>query len=163
MKAMMHKLCCMKHTHLGILALRLAVGVPFLLHGFQKLSNLEQTTGFFSSLGVPGFLATLVGVVELVGGLALILGVGTMLAGYALAAIMLAAIILVKGKMGILGGHELEFVLLLAALAVANLGCGSYSMCAKMCKRKMGMMKDGCCGSMKEACCDMEHGDASKM
>lgn len=159
---MLKKLCCTKNMSLGLLALRLAVGIPFVAHGWSKLAAMEQTGAFFVSLGMPAFMGGVIGVLELVSGLALVLGMGTMIAGYVLAAIMLVAILLVKGKMGYLGGFEFDLTLLLAAVAVANLGCGSHSACAMM-KGKMASMKTGggCCGmNAKESCCgegDAEH------
>ena len=58
---------------------RLVVGWGFHVTGHGKLGNLEKVTGFFTDLGIPfpganaGFIASL----EFVGGLCLILGLGT--------------------------------------------------------------------------------------
>lgn len=79
---------------LSPLAARLAIGWVFLWAGYGKLGNLEQVIGFFESLGIPmasvqaPFIATL----ELVGGLALILGFGTRAFSFLLASTMVVAL-----------------------------------------------------------------------
>ena len=64
-------------TDTAALVLRVTSGVAFLAHGWLKVSvfTILGTVGFFESLGLPGFLAYLVILGELGGGLALILGV----------------------------------------------------------------------------------------
>jgi len=59
--------------------LRILVGITFFLTGLPKLGNLAGFTGFVSSLGLPlpGFIAVIVAVMEVVGGLLLIVGLGT--------------------------------------------------------------------------------------
>jgi putative oxidoreductase len=76
-----------------LLALRLLYGGLFAQSGWGKLMNFERTTGFFSSLGLPApsFMAALVATTELTGGILLLVGVGTRLAGAALTTVMLTA------------------------------------------------------------------------
>lgn len=76
------------------LFLRVVLGVTFVLAGWGKLGNLEQVTSYFTSLGIPaaGLQAPFVAGVELVGGLAILLGLGTRIAGALLSAVMLVAI-----------------------------------------------------------------------
>ena len=61
---------------LAAVAIRITIGQAFALTGLGKLRHLERTTSFFESLGIPapGLHAAGVGVLELVGGIALILG-----------------------------------------------------------------------------------------
>lgn len=61
----------------GIFILRLALGLMFIAHGATKLFvfTLPGTAHFFSSLGLPGWLAYPITFAELIGGVALILGV----------------------------------------------------------------------------------------
>jgi len=143
------KFSAWSHQDAGLLLIRLALGVPFVAHGWQKLAGMEQTVGFFSMLGVPAPMAWLVALVEVIGGLAIIVGFGVKWAAYLLAVIMFFAILLVKGKMGFLGGYELELILFLLALGVAFLGSGSCSLDA-VCRKKKGHVhgpacKDGAC------------------
>jgi uncharacterized membrane protein YphA (DoxX/SURF4 family) len=71
MKALKH------HFHspaLGLFMIRLVAGVIFIYHGISKLSDMPSTVGFFASLGLGAFFAWLVALVELLGGVSLILG-----------------------------------------------------------------------------------------
>jgi len=77
-----------------LLALRLLYGGQFAQTGWGKLANLDRTTAFFQSLGLPspGMMATLVGGTELVGGVLLVLGLGTRFAATALTTVMVTAL-----------------------------------------------------------------------
>lgn len=58
--------------------LRVILGLTFFIHGVSKFQGgLGNTAGFFDSLGIPGFMAYIVAGIELIGGLAVILGLGT--------------------------------------------------------------------------------------
>jgi putative oxidoreductase len=117
----------------GILPLRLVVGLVFIVHGGQKLFGfgLADTAGFLGSLGIPlpMVVATVVIVVELLGGLALLAGAATRIAALALAGDMLVAILTVHARQGFFVPHGVEFVLTLfgACLTLAVLGAGSFS------------------------------------
>lgn len=115
------------NVDVGLLLLRVALAATFIAHGWAKFQNLEGTTAFFAGLGLAAFFVYLVAVVELLGGLALLLGLFTDVAGIALAINMAFAIILVKLSAGFLGGFEFELVLLLAALGIAFAGPGKYA------------------------------------
>src|SRR5712692_9979387 len=64
----------------GLVPLRLVVGLVFIVHGGQKLLvfGLGGTAGFMAKVGIPWpFLAAVVVIaVEILGGLALVLGLG---------------------------------------------------------------------------------------
>lgn len=122
----MHAIERIKNHDLGLFVLRLVVGLVFVAHGWDKFMNIDQTVRFFGSLDLPVFVAYLVAAVEFLGGLALILGAWTTTAGFALAIIMVGAILLVKMGRGFLGGYEFELTLLAASLAIALLGAGKY-------------------------------------
>ena len=118
----------------GIALLRVVVGLTFFMHGQQKLFQMGVggVGGFFASLGIPApeLAAVAVSLVETVGGLALILGVLTRLAGVLLAADMLVAMLLVHRPNGFFagdGGVELVLVLGAAALALALTGPGALA------------------------------------
>ena len=117
----------------GLFLLRAVVGLVFIFHGLDKLQNMSGVIGFFGSLGLAPFFAYLVAWVEFLGGIALLLGVFSRYAAYALSIIMVVAIFLVKLKAGFLGGYELDLVLLVSLLATAWSGSGKYSLSGKMC------------------------------
>ena len=107
-------------TEIGLLLLRIVVGITFLVHGLDKFNGgIEQTVGMFEGMGFPGFLAYLVTFAEILGGLALIIGLFTRLVSIVFAIIMATAIFQVKLDSGFLGGFELDLVLLVCSLLLA--------------------------------------------
>ncbi len=119
--------------NLGLLILRLVVGLLFVGHGAQKLfgiwggHGLKGTAGFFEAIGLkPGHVhATAAAVMEFGGGALLALGLVTPVASLALIAVMTAAIISVhfaKGLWVTNGGYEYNLVLASVALALAATG-----------------------------------------
>ena len=108
--------------------LRIVLGATFLIHGAAKFQGeIENTVGFFESLGLPGFSAYIVALVELVGGLAMLLGVGTRVVSILFAIVLAVAVVKVKLAGGFLGngqmaGYELDLALLAMSifLAISN-------------------------------------------
>lgn len=112
---------------LGLFLLRLVVGLVFISHGVAKFQNMEGTITFFASLGMPAFLAYFVATVETLGGLALILGLFSRLAGILLAIVMVVAVYSVTWPSGGWTGSELELTLLASNLALALIGPGAWA------------------------------------
>lgn len=112
----------MNKQEIGQIILRLVLGLTFFIHGLVKFQGgISNTVGYFDSLGLVGALAYLVATIELVGGIALILGFATRTISGALAVIMLGAIVIAKLPLGFLGdgqmaGYELELLLLAMSL-----------------------------------------------
>jgi putative oxidoreductase len=106
----------------GALILRLVLGITFFIHGLAKFQGgIGNIAGWFGSMGLPGFLAYAVAAIELVGGIALILGLGTRIISVLLVLVMLGAIIKVKLAVGFMGngkmaGYELDLALLAMAV-----------------------------------------------
>ncbi len=124
---------------IGILLLRVAVGLTVAAHGVQKLlgwfggHGIAGTSGFVGSLGFRPARpwAWLLALTESLGGLLLALGLLTPLAAAAVIGVMLTASVVVhapKGFFAANGGFELPMVLGLGALAVAFTGPGAYSL-----------------------------------
>lgn len=121
----------------GILILRIALGVIMIAHGTQKLfgwfggGGIDGTAAFFEKSGYPAarMMAVVAALCETGGGLALILGLLTPLAGAAVLGTMINAIG-VKWGGGFLasnGGFEFELLLAGAAGALCLLGAGAIS------------------------------------
>ncbi len=111
----------------------------FFVHGWQKVFTFgfEGTGGFFDSLGIPaaGFFAIVVSLLELLGGLALILGIGTRIVGLLLAIDMLVALFVVHLPNGFFvteNGYELVLILGTASLAFAIAGASSISIDSRL-------------------------------
>ena len=111
----------------GLLSVRLGLAAVFITHGAMKLASVAGVMAMFVKFGMPGWLGVVVGIIELLGGAAMLLGAYTRYAGYALAAVMVGAILTMKWKMGFTGGWEFEFTLLAAAIGMAWMGPGEYS------------------------------------
>jgi putative oxidoreductase len=135
---------------LGILVLRLTVGLTMAAHGAQKLFGwfggygLDGTGHFFEGLGFrPGRRhAFMAGLVESGGGVLLAVGLLTPMGAALIASVMLVAAITVHVKSGFFaanGGYEYNLSLGMAALAVAFTGPGAWSIDAALGYRFDGM------------------------
>ena len=124
--------------NVGLLLLRLVVGLTLAAHGSQKLfgwfggPGLDATGQFFAMLGFPPGRrhALMAGLAETGGGLLLAVGLFTPFAAAAIIGVMLVAIVSVHIKKGFFaqnGGYEYNLVLAVAALALAFAGPGSLS------------------------------------
>ncbi|HEY4392095.1 MAG TPA: DoxX family protein [Paenibacillus sp.] len=124
---------------LGLLIIRLVVGISFIAHGAQKLFGwfggygLKGTGGWMDSLGLkPGVLmALMAGLGEFVGGLLFAAGLLTPIAGALIAITMLFAIISVHGKNGYwntANGYEMNLLIIAVVIGVSLIGAGAYSL-----------------------------------
>ena len=124
---------------IGLLILRLVVGLTLAAHGAQKLFGwfggygLAGTGQFLEQLGFrPGWIqAAQAGLAEFVGGLLLAAGFLTPVGAAAVAAVMLVASVSVHLKNGFFapsGGYEYSLVLGAAAVALAFTGPGPLSL-----------------------------------
>jgi putative oxidoreductase len=114
---------------LGLLLLRLVLGIIFIWHGYPKLTHPNAMHGVFVQHGLPGYFVTLAGVLEVFGGGLLILGFLTCIAALLLAIEMGVAIWKVHSAGGYLAVHNYEFplVLAVACFALATVGAGRAS------------------------------------
>ena len=121
----------------GLAILRVVLGIAMLVHGWSKLSGgVDNVAGFFGGmLGIPapGLMAWVVTIVELVGGILLVVGFLTQIAGILIALDMLGAILfayLLRGAAFIENGQitwEKEAVFAAAALCIVLAGPGAWS------------------------------------
>ena len=119
----------------GLTILRITVGIVFLVHGYQKLFHMgfHGVAGMFGHMGIPlpMISAVVVTLVEFVGGILLVAGVGTRVAAALLAVDMTVAILAVHVKHGFgaqNGGFEYPLTLLAATLCLALAGGGMLSL-----------------------------------
>lgn len=108
---------------LALTIVRIATGYVFLVHGLAKVSNIAGVIGMMAHFGLPGWIGVFIAWLEVIGGIALILGVATRAFGVALGIEMLVAILLTGFGRGF-GPHEFEMVLGINALALALAGSG---------------------------------------
>jgi len=119
------------------LVLQVVLGLIFMAHGAQKLfgmfggAGITGLAGYFTKIGIsPGlFWAWVVGLVEFFGGLALIAGLLTRLAGFGLAVNMLGALFLVHIGAGFFlpNGYEFVLALLGSSVTLTVTGAGRYA------------------------------------
>jgi putative oxidoreductase len=120
----------------ALLILRVVLGIIMLYHGWPKLTNLGGTIDGFTGMGIPlpALSALFATLAEVGGGLLMLLGALSDVAGLLFAIDMLGAITFVHAKNGFAvneGGVEWPLALLAMALTVALAGPGRYSIGGK--------------------------------
>jgi putative oxidoreductase len=117
------------------LLLRLVLGGLFLAHASLKIFIFTPagTAGFFASLGLPGWLAYITIGWELLGAVALIVGVAPRAAALAMVPVLLGAIVTVHGAAGFFftnpnGGWEFPALWIVALIAQALIGDGAFAL-----------------------------------
>ena len=125
------------YAGVGVLILRLALGIIFVPHGWPKLKNPTELTGLIGKLGfpLPALFAWLVALLESVGALLLIVGLATRLVALGLVVDMLVAIAVRIRMMKApftstqqAQGWEFEFALVAMALALVFTGAGPLAL-----------------------------------
>lgn len=119
--------------------LRVVVGLVMAVHGWQKLTQMGPATfgeGMLAAQGLPApvLLGWVVTLVELVGGVLLMVGLLTRVSSALIALVLLGATLLVKVDLGLIAptgsqlpGAELDLALIAGAVAVLLLGPGRPS------------------------------------
>ncbi|WP_414841084.1 DoxX family protein [Enterococcus saccharolyticus] len=101
----------------SLVLVRVILGVSMLMHGISKVSDLAGTVGFFSSLDVPAFMAYLVILIEIVGGIFMIIGLLVPLVALGFVVVLATAMFLLGLNRGYVGGVELEVILIVLSIA----------------------------------------------
>jgi len=110
------------NTDLALLILRVVLGIIMIYHGWPKLTNLAGTIDGMAGMGVPApaVAAIFATVAEFIGGLLMLLGAFTDIAGLMFTIDMLGAITFVHAKNGFsVAKGGVEWPLLLAAPAIS--------------------------------------------
>jgi len=104
---------------LASLALRLVLGIIFVVHGFPKLvgEGPQQTI----------LIAVFVGTLEVLGGIFLFVGYLTSLVAALFALEMIGTTLAIKLRQGLVGGYEFDLVIFAASIALVFLGGGAFS------------------------------------
>ena len=120
---------------------RLLLAVMFILSGFGKLTNIEGTAGYIASGGLPApaVLAVLVGLFELGGGIALVLGWRVRWIGLAMALFTLLASVVFHAYWSAPADQRMVVQLLFmknisvagGMLVLSALGAGAWSLDAR--------------------------------
>lgn len=124
-----------QQVNYGIALLRISLGLMLLAHSVVLkyfVYTLPGTAQFFASIGLPGFLAYVVFSVEVIGGLALVLGIGTRYAAAAVVPVLVGALWTHSGNgwvfSGPNGGWEYPLYLTVLAIAQVLLGDGAFAL-----------------------------------
>lgn len=114
--------------------LRISLGTMALAHGLLKIFvfTIPGTVGFFASLGYPAIMAYAVIAAEVIGGLALIAGIGTRYVSLALVPVLIGATITHAGNGWLFsaenGGWEYPAFWTVTLLVQALLGNGAFAL-----------------------------------
>ena len=118
----------------GAFAIRAALGVMFIAHAYLKIAvfTVPGFAGFLTQTGFPAFLAWPIILAELIGGIAILLGVYSRAVSVALLPVLLGAV-LVHAPNGWLfnapnGGWEYPAFLAVAAIAHVLIGDGAWAL-----------------------------------
>lgn len=102
------------NTALVVLA-RLLMATIFIVAGYGKITGYAGTQGYMEAMGVPGALLPLVILLELGGGIALLLGFQARLAALALAVFSIVSAFIFHG-----GADPMQQIMFLKNLAMAG-------------------------------------------
>ncbi|CAN5248657.1 DoxX family oxidoreductase CatD [soil metagenome] len=121
----------------GPLPIRILAGITFIAHGLPKFENVAGTQGFFGSIGLPPELAFPIGLLEVIGGIFLLVGVVTRITAALFIIDMIGATLLVKISKGLVGGYELELLLIAVCITLLLTGPGRISIEWDVLKREI--------------------------
>jgi len=113
------------------LVARIFLGHIFLLAGLSKITAYEGTQGYMDSMGVPGMLLPLVILLEIGGGLAVIIGWNTRWVAIALAGFTIMAAAIFHNNFA----DQMQVIMFMKNIAItgglillAAYGAGAYSL-----------------------------------
>ena len=110
---------------------RILISLMFVTSGFSKISGYTATQGYMEAMGVPGALLPLVIAVELLGGLAVMLGWHTRIAAFLLAGFSLLSALLFHANFG----DQMQMIMFMKNISIAggflmivSLGGGAFAL-----------------------------------
>jgi putative oxidoreductase len=84
-----------KKSDILLLVVRIILGIIFIGAGWAKITAMAGTIGFFAKIGIPAFLAYVVGYGEFIGGILIVLGLWAEISAIFLSIIMIVAVYVV--------------------------------------------------------------------
>jgi len=120
-----------------ILSIRIMAGIVFIAHGMPKFYDVSGGFGFFQSISLPSELFLPIALLEVIGGLAILLGVLTRIASLLFIIEMTGAIVFAKLSKGFVGGYEFELLLISICITLALVGPGMVSIENYILKREI--------------------------
>src|ERR671929_1479444 len=122
----------------GPLPIRILAGIAFIIHGLPKLSNVAGTEHFFANMvGLPAAMALPIGLLEVIGGIALLVGVLTRIASILFIIEMIGSTIAAKLSRGFVGGYEVDLLLMALSISLLLTGPGRISVEWNILKREL--------------------------
>ena len=115
----------------GITVVRIMTGLLFAIHGYQKFAGgIGGVATFFAKISIPfpGLMAPFIAILELVGGILLILGVGTRVLGALFGVEMLVTTLWVKIPAQGWNASDLDRMLLVACVLLVLAGPGAAAL-----------------------------------
>ncbi|MBT8071385.1 MAG: DoxX family protein [Xanthomonadales bacterium] len=110
---------------------RILLALIFITSGFSKISGYAATQGYMEAMGVPGALLPVVIAVELLGGLAVMLGWQTRVAAFLLAGFSLLSAVLFHADFG----DQMQMIMFMKNVSIAggflmlvSLGGGAFAL-----------------------------------
>ena len=121
------------------LPIRVIAGIAFIIHGLPKFENIQGPQGALGSIGLPPELALPIALLEVIGGIALILGIFTRITSILLAIHMALITLMLKPGGGFTteGGYELDLLLMSIAISLLLSGPGRISIERDILKREI--------------------------
>ncbi len=95
---------------------RILLALIFILSGIGKISDPAGTAGFMESMGVPGILVWPTIALEILGGIAIVIGFQTRIAAFALAAFSIAAAVIFHHNFA----DQMQMIMFLKNLSIAG-------------------------------------------
>ena len=117
---------------------RILLALMFVTYGINKIFGYAGTQGYMEAMGVPGVLLPLAIALEILGGLAVMVGWHTRIAAFLLAGFSLLSALLFHANFG----DQMQTILFMKNISIAggflmivSLGGGAYSLDNRLNKR----------------------------